>query len=422
MDWTTTLKAQQADFIQRLKAGCLLNCEIEGQHSELTVILGEKLKQLRKFCWRMANKYKQNADVEIVFINHMKGKLGEEVVKARLANLVTEIDYETRLGGDGKVDFFLTSTPSVGIQVKARHSSIETVQWSVTQEEVEKNAVLICILIQEEVSEAQAEYHLIQAGFLPTVMITVNNGTASVKIDELLYCGGLQSYLENLDSLESEDLSFGRHKEQKESKQDIERNENENPLVSLDAQSKAFAYLSVGIDRYAKQKYEKAIEDFDDVISLHPNIPEAYNKRGLAHRKLADYRGAIQDFTQAFKLGNFLAAGYIYNRGFTHIKIGNKQGAIADFKEAADLFQKQGNQNFYNIALKKIRQLQQETKYQNHQKPNWKVGDCVSHKDFGIGQVTHVFGSGDRLSLAINFNESNQKIIDPKWVRLVKVD
>ncbi len=138
MDWITTLKAQQADFIQRLKAGCLLNCEIEGQHSELTVISGEKLKQLRKFCWRMANKYKQNADVEIVFINHMKGKLGEEVVKARLANSVTEVDYETRFSGDGKVDFFLTSTPSVGIQVKARHSSIETVQWSVIQEELEK--------------------------------------------------------------------------------------------------------------------------------------------------------------------------------------------------------------------------------------------------------------------------------------------
>ncbi|MEH2089808.1 tetratricopeptide repeat protein [Nostoc sp.] len=422
MDWTTTLKAQQADFIQRLKAGCLLNCEIEGQHSELTVISGEKLKQLRKFCWRMANKYKQNADVEIVFINHMKGKLGEEVVKARLANSVTEVDYETRFGGDGKVDFFLTSTPSVGIQVKARHSSIETVQWSVIQEELEKNAVLICILIQEEVSEAQTEYHLIQAGFLPTVMITVSNGTASVKIDELLYCGGLQSYLENIESLESEHLSFASHKEQKESKQDIDRTENENMLVSLDDQSKAFAYLSVGIDRYVNHKYEKAIEDFDDVIRLNPNIPEAYNKRGLAHKKLADYRSAIQDFTQAFQLSSFLAAGYIYNRGLIHIKIGNKQRAIADFQEAADLFKKQANQNFYNIALKKIRQLQQETKSQNHQKPNWKAGDRVSHKDFGIGQVTHVFGSGDRLSLAIKFNESNQKIIGPKGVLLIKVD
>jgi hypothetical protein len=74
------------------------------------------------------------------------------------------------------------------------------------------------------------------------------------------------------------------------------------------------------------------------------------------------------------------------------------------------------------IALKKIRPIQEETKYQNYQKPNWKVDDRVSHKDFGIGQVTHVFGSGDRLALAIKFKESSQKILDPKMARLVKVD
>lgn len=53
MDWTTILKAQQSDFIARLKSGCLLHYETEGQYSELTVISGEKLKQLRDFCWQM---------------------------------------------------------------------------------------------------------------------------------------------------------------------------------------------------------------------------------------------------------------------------------------------------------------------------------------------------------------------------------
>ena len=44
MDWTTPLRAQQADFIQRLKSGHLLHCEIQGQHSELTVISEDVLK------------------------------------------------------------------------------------------------------------------------------------------------------------------------------------------------------------------------------------------------------------------------------------------------------------------------------------------------------------------------------------------
>jgi hypothetical protein len=215
MDWTTALRSQQADFIQRLKSGHLLHCETVGQHSELTVISGERLEQLRNFCWDMAEKYKRNNPVRKVFVDNMKGKLGEEVVKARLANFVTEVGYEKRIGGDGKVDFHLTSAPDVGIQVKARHGKIETVRWSISSEEIERNAVLVCILIQEKLSEAQAEYHLIIAGFLPTNMMKMS-GKESFGIDDLLYSSGLRSYLENLIPLKSEDLPLNLQKVQQE--------------------------------------------------------------------------------------------------------------------------------------------------------------------------------------------------------------
>jgi hypothetical protein len=199
MDWTTPLRAQQADFIQRLKSGYLLRCEIEGQHSELTVISGESLQKLVDFCWEMAEKYKRDSPVRKVFIGNMKGKLGEEVVKERLADFVTEVDYEKRLGGDGKVDFRLTSNPSVGIQVKSSYCSLDRVQWKITPEEVNKNAVLVCIFSQEEFSDRQSEYKLIIAGFLPTDLIK-ESGQGSFSIDELLYGGGLRSYLEFLQS------------------------------------------------------------------------------------------------------------------------------------------------------------------------------------------------------------------------------
>jgi hypothetical protein len=94
MDWITPLRSQQADFIQRLKSGHLLHCETVGQHSELSVISGQTLKQLVDFCWEMAEKYKQNNPVRNVFNNNLKGKLGEEVVKIRLADFVTEVEYE----------------------------------------------------------------------------------------------------------------------------------------------------------------------------------------------------------------------------------------------------------------------------------------------------------------------------------------
>ena len=230
MDWTTILKAQQTDFIQRLKSGDLLHCEKEGQHSELTVISGERLQQLRDFCWDMAEKYRRTSSNPIrdVFINNMKGKLGEEVVKIRLGDFVTEVDYEKRIGGDGKIDFTLTSDSSIGIQVKARYGNFDTIKWSISREEIEKNSVLVCILIQEEVSEAQSEYNLILAGFLPTNIIKSFGTKTSVGIDELLYPGGLRGYLESLTS------------------------------------SDADKYISLGNECFHKKDYKGAINNYDE--------------------------------------------------------------------------------------------------------------------------------------------------------------
>ena len=196
MDWITLLRSLQSDFIKRLTSGCLLHCETEGQYSELTIISGERLKTLRAFCWQMAEKYKRVSPVRDVFISYLKGKLGEEVVKERLADFITEVDYEKRFGGDGKIDFTLTSNPAIGIEVKSRQGSIDKVRWSISSEEVEKNAVVVCILIQEEVNEAQSEYHLFLAGFLPTRMIKLKTGKISFGIEQLLYGGGLWYYLE----------------------------------------------------------------------------------------------------------------------------------------------------------------------------------------------------------------------------------
>lgn len=207
MDWTTPLRSLQTDFIKRLESDAailhhVIKYQLTGYHSELIVISGEELDEIRKYCWYIADKYKKISKKTVYddFINNLKGKLGEIVVKKYLGDFVTPIDLKERAYGDGKIDFKLTSDPSIGIQVKARHARIDTVKWSVNSEEVEKNAVLVCIYIQEEVSEAQPEYNLILAGFLPTNMMKVSNGKASVGINELLYGGGLKAYLEFLQS------------------------------------------------------------------------------------------------------------------------------------------------------------------------------------------------------------------------------
>lgn len=52
----------------------------------------------------------------------------------------------------------------------------------------------------------------------------------------------------------------------------------------------------------------------------------------------------------------------------------------------------------------------------------WQVGDRVLHKSFGIGEITHVFGESNKVSVAIKFASLGQKIVDPRIAQLQRVD
>ena len=61
----------------------------------------------------------------------------------------------------------------------------------------------------------------------------------------------------------------------------------------------------------------------------------------------------------------------------------------------------------------------------NLNKPNthendWSVGDPVNHKAFGNGKVTHIFGAGNKICLAIHFPGIGKKIIDPRTTTLTR--
>ncbi|MFW6296838.1 MAG: DNA helicase PcrA, partial [Halothece sp.] len=58
----------------------------------------------------------------------------------------------------------------------------------------------------------------------------------------------------------------------------------------------------------------------------------------------------------------------------------------------------------------------------SHNGQNWKVGDRVVHKTFGLGEVTHLLGSGDRMTLAVKFPSLGQKILDPRVAPMQRVD
>ncbi|MEA5572347.1 tetratricopeptide repeat protein [Calothrix sp. UHCC 0171] len=342
MDWITILRSLQSDFVNRISSGSLLHCQTEGQHSELTIISGERLRFLRNFCWQMAEKYKRVSPVRDVFTSFLKGKLGEEVVKERLANFITEVDYEKRIGGDGNVDFTLSNNPLVGIEVKSRCGNIDTVKWSVTAEEVAKNTVIVCILIQEKVNEAQAEYHLILAGFLPTEMIKLKTGKITFGIDQLLYGGGLFTYLQQFNSgsqnyLQREKLAIYQHSSHLTSHSHNSHTYEHEEELTYSPEQLIQLYIQTGDDNFARGNYEAAIISYYGALKLNNQLnyynTEIYYKIAIAKYQFGDYEGAISDCLQVLKLNpNYIKA--YQTIGLSRYQIGDCQGAIADFSQA----------------------------------------------------------------------------------------
>ncbi|MEM0981219.1 MAG: DNA helicase PcrA [Cyanobacteria bacterium P01_H01_bin.58] len=53
---------------------------------------------------------------------------------------------------------------------------------------------------------------------------------------------------------------------------------------------------------------------------------------------------------------------------------------------------------------------------------DWSAGDVVVHPAYGAGEVTHIFGAGNKICLAVKFPGQGRKIIDPKLTKLQKAE
>ena len=50
----------------------------------------------------------------------------------------------------------------------------------------------------------------------------------------------------------------------------------------------------------------------------------------------------------------------------------------------------------------------------HHSGKQWSVGDKLMHADFGNGEITHIFGEGEKISIAVKFKGMPAKILDPR--------
>jgi len=119
----------------------------------------------------------------------------------------------------------------------------------------------------------------------------------------------------------------------------------------------ADAYNNRGLTYYYQRDDQKAIADYNEAIRLNPNLSYAYHNRGIVYYDQGDLNRAISHYNEAIRLNPEYTHAY-YNRGLTYRRQGNNGQALTDFRQAADLYQQQGNQEWYQNALERIRELE----------------------------------------------------------------
>ncbi len=119
----------------------------------------------------------------------------------------------------------------------------------------------------------------------------------------------------------------------------------------------ADAYYNRGITYKNLKEYEKAIDDYTKAIEIDPNDADAYYSRGITYDDLKEYEKAIDDYSKAIEIDPNYADAY-YSRGLSYKQLGNKEKALLDFRKSANLYQKQGNNTWYQNAINQINELE----------------------------------------------------------------
>ncbi len=91
--------------------------------------------------------------------------------------------------------------------------------------------------------------------------------------------------------------------------------------------------LRSGNRHFQQGKFDKAIEDYDEIIRINPESADAYNNRGAAKGALCRHQEAIADFDEAVRINPQYANAH-ENRGNAKSALGQYHDAIADYDQA----------------------------------------------------------------------------------------
>ncbi|MBW4670871.1 MAG: WD40 repeat domain-containing protein [Cyanomargarita calcarea GSE-NOS-MK-12-04C] len=240
MDWIGLLKAQQVDFLVRVKKPktydlSLLESQAKGCHSEVITFFSESLTSWRdisrqgaeilaknppptpseypepgewsmpfpKYFQQQAEDYLLREQVVDRIISDRLGKLVKRVPQDTVKNI--DLDDEGNLRGESKFSYQLADNRNVSIQVYAADRESfnslkkDKVRWTVTQEDLKNHQVLIFLCLLGPCTTSRGyEKQTVFSGFLPANQVEFSEPKIYITPSSLLYGGGLSWYLKSL--------------------------------------------------------------------------------------------------------------------------------------------------------------------------------------------------------------------------------
>ncbi|NWF60051.1 MAG: WD40 repeat domain-containing protein [Fischerella sp.] len=238
MDWISLLKAQQADFLQRVKKPkthdvSLLESQVKGCHTEIMPFWGEALEKLMETARQQAEiiaknppptppEYPEFSEWTIPFPTYfqqqaedyiLREQIVEQVMHQRLGKRIHRmpqdavknmvLDDEGNLRGESKFPYLLVDKPNVSILACVADGESfnslkkDKIKWSVTQEDLKNNQLLIFLSLFYPFTGTRGyEKQAIITGFLPTNQLEFSEPKIYITASSLLYAGGLSWYLE----------------------------------------------------------------------------------------------------------------------------------------------------------------------------------------------------------------------------------
>lgn len=117
-----------------------------------------------------------------------------------------------------------------------------------------------------------------------------------------------------------------------------------------------FAQAQALVDRGDPDSATKALPMLNEVVKVEPLFANAYLYRGRSYALLDRFDFALDNFDQAIRLEPDLARGYFY-RAAIHEKQGNLQGALADYEEylATDEGERDNQRGFVESRIEELR-------------------------------------------------------------------